>query len=99
MRQHELKIWPPYFEAVAAGVKRHEIRVDDRGFAVGDILRLREWHPGSGTLWLDGSPESCVVDPHHTGRELRVRVTYKSSGGTWELPDKLCVLSIAKELT
>lgn len=42
---HELKTWPPYFEAVVKGEKTFEVRVNDRGFGVGDILCLREWDP------------------------------------------------------
>lgn len=45
MKIHELKVWPDYFFAVYAGTKRFELRRDDRGFAVMDILALREWDP------------------------------------------------------
>ena len=40
---HDLKTIQPYFDEVAAGRKRFEIRFDDRGFAVGDWLCLKEW--------------------------------------------------------
>lgn len=32
-----------YFSAVSEGKKTFELRKDDRGFEVGDKLRLREW--------------------------------------------------------
>ena len=43
MTIHELKIWPQYFDAIASGIKTFEVRKDDRGFAVGDTLVLKEW--------------------------------------------------------
>ena len=47
MNRHELKTWPQYFAAVRLGKKRFEIRRNDRDFAVGDILVLREFDPES----------------------------------------------------
>jgi len=46
--RHELKVWPEYFEPVAGGWKRFELRKDDRGFKVGDAVVLKEWDPESG---------------------------------------------------
>ena len=43
MKRHELKIWPEYFDPVEAGLKTFEIRKNDRGFAMGDRLLLREF--------------------------------------------------------
>lgn len=60
MREHDLKTLPQYFRPVKAGVKRFEVRVDDRGFEPGDILNLVEWDPDAG----------------FTGDSCRVRVTY-----------------------
>jgi len=42
---HFLKTWPPYFQAIASGSKTFELRRNDRGYAVGDILVLREFEP------------------------------------------------------
>ena len=42
-QSHELKILPKYFEAVVAGVKRFELRKNDRNFKVGEQIILREW--------------------------------------------------------
>ena len=43
MTKHELKCLPEYFDAVAWQGKRFEIRKDDRGYHVGDLVQLREW--------------------------------------------------------
>jgi len=46
---HELKTVNPYFTLVWMGDKRAELRNNDRNFAVGDILVLREFTPGNST--------------------------------------------------
>jgi hypothetical protein len=78
---HYLKTWPEYFAAILDGRKTFEIRRDDRGFDVGDVLHLAEW-----------DPERAL----NSGRELRVRVTYYVGRGAWGLPAGLCVMGIAR---
>ena len=80
-RQHELKTWPGAFEAVRVGAKNYEIRKDDRDFQVGDVLFLREY---------------VVAEDRYTGRTLRVRVTYKTEGGSFGLQRDLCVMAITR---
>lgn len=58
---HELKTWPAYLDEVWQGHKILDLRPDDRGFEAGQVLRLRDWHPGPGT-W--------------GGRSVFVRVTH-----------------------
>lgn len=41
---HELKTDGVAFEAVWQGRKAFELRIDDRGFSVGDLLDLRDKH-------------------------------------------------------
>lgn len=78
--EHELKTWQSYFHAIADGTKTFEIRRDDRGFRVGDTLRLRETEYGSG---------------NYTGREERRLITqilrYESDLG---LMDGYAILSL-----
>ncbi len=63
---HELKIWPCYFKNVVDKEKTFEIRENDRHYAVGDYLLLREW-----------SPET----EGYSGRETLVKVIYFYEGG------------------
>ena len=79
--KHDLKTWPAMFRAVALGYKTHEIRTNDRGFAVGDVLHLREWVPA-----VEG----------YTGNSYAVEVTYITPGGEWGISDSLCVMSIRR---
>jgi hypothetical protein len=65
VKLHDLKSWPEYFVAVADGRKTFEVRKSDRGFMVGDHLRLREWDPRT---------------EQYTGREIERRITYIFSG-------------------
>lgn len=58
---HALKTYAMYFGLVLSGDKPFEVRKDDRGYSVGDILHLRETK--------DGTEE-------YTGRSLHRRITY-----------------------
>ena len=40
---HQLKILPEYFVAVTEGIKKFEVRQNDRNFKVGDFLALNEF--------------------------------------------------------
>lgn len=42
---HHLKTWPIYWDAVKDGSKPFEIRKNDRGYQVGDVLHLFRWDP------------------------------------------------------
>lgn len=46
---HDLKILTQHFVDVKSGRKKAELRKDDRDFAVGDMLILREWENGQYT--------------------------------------------------
>lgn len=40
---HELKVLPEYYRAIVNDIKTFEIRFNDRGYKVGDVLLLKEW--------------------------------------------------------
>lgn len=46
---HEVKLSSIYFDDVAAGIKNFELRKNDRGYKVGDILKLNEVKSGKET--------------------------------------------------
>ncbi len=46
--EHDLKVWPKFYEALVDGTKTFEYRNNDRDYAVNDILHLREWDPIGG---------------------------------------------------
>lgn len=46
MKQHQLKTLPEYYEALRTGVKKFEIRKNDRDFKVGDVLLLFKYENG-----------------------------------------------------
>ncbi len=81
---HELKIWPPYFQAIWKGTKTFEIRKDDRGFDVGHLLLLREW-----------SPEA----KRYTGSYLLKAVTYVMHGGRFGLEVGHVVMGLRDPVT
>jgi len=45
---HQLKIWPEFFAKLADGTKTFEVRRNDRGFKMGDVLWLHEWSEAEG---------------------------------------------------
>jgi hypothetical protein len=60
-RVHSLKTVQPYFNDVASGAKKFEVRHDDRNFQVNDVLILKEYDPKNHTC---------------TGKILVAKVTY-----------------------
>ena len=76
---HVLKTWPEAWDAIRQGLKKYEIRKNDRDYKVGDSLYLREYDPKTEGF---------------SGRALCVEITYMTPGGSWGIPAGLCVLSI-----
>lgn len=79
MKVHELKTWPKYFEAISENRKQFEVRKDDRGFQVGDVLHLKEWNE---------------IQEIYTGMELLVQVSYILKGGQFGIEEGFCVMGI-----
>jgi hypothetical protein len=79
MNAHKLKTWPEYFDKVRDGIKRFEVRKNDRDFQVGDILTLEEYNP---------------IECKFTGRWYLARVDYILQGG-FGLKKGYCVMGIS----
>jgi len=45
---HQLKIEPGHFRDIELGLKEYEVRKDDRGFKVGNVVVLLEYHGAYG---------------------------------------------------
>ncbi|ATM78953.1 hypothetical protein CRN79_25340 [Serratia fonticola] len=70
MKKHDLKILPEHLAAVVSGEKKAEFRLNDREFAVGDLLRLSE------VEWL-----GCYCG--RTGNHTYVRITHITDLAEW----------------
>jgi len=84
MRQHNLKIWPEFFDDVATGIKPFELRRNDRDYQIGDTLHLEEFQPMLGSF---------------TGRSCNVVVTYimhaTRNAEKIGLPEDFCIMAIS----
>ncbi len=80
---HHLKTWPEPFEAIWTGLKDWELRKDDRGFQVGDILHLVETAEG-GVLPI----------PDRPSRSLYMEVIWMLRGPAFGLPEGYVIMSL-----
>jgi hypothetical protein len=76
--EHKLKTSLGVFTDVKRGRKTFEYRRDDRGFAVGDTLVLKEWGKGCG----------------YTGESVKAKVTYLLRGPAFGVPEGYVIMSI-----
>lgn len=53
MSKHELKLDSKFFDDVKSGKKNFEIRNNDRGFEIGDILELKSYSPQTNSYVVD----------------------------------------------
>lgn len=79
-RTHDLKTWPTPYDAVAAGLKPWELRLNDRDYQVGDRLRLRRWVP---------------VAESYSGEETTRQVAWLLKGPAFGLPEGYVIMSLS----
>ena len=98
-RTHHLKTWPEPFEATRAGLKMFEVRKDDRGFAVGDVVVLCKWVPRSSDGSTGGhflSESGGEVGNHTHAARVACVIRYMLHGGRFGLPDGIVVLGLVQ---
>lgn len=84
---HDLKTDPEVFDALASGKKTFEIRLDDRGYNVGDTLLLRKTRY-TGEQMHFGDPLE------YTGDEERRLVTHILRGPIYGLERGWVIMSV-----
>lgn len=60
MARIEKKLWSEYFDRIASGKKKYELRLNDFDISEGDVLVLKEWDRDK---------------TEYTGREIEKHVT------------------------
>ena len=93
MTTHNLKTHPEYFQAIWDEKRNFELRRDDVGFQVGDILHLQEWDP------TRVSPKDPLdYDTWYTGRTSVRVITYilRASPADFgsPVPKGFCIMAI-----
>jgi hypothetical protein len=76
---HDIKVDPRLLEEIQRGVKTHEVRVFDRNYQRGQVLRQRGYDQ---------------VRQEYTGRAVFSRITNITQPGTYGLPNNIGVMSI-----
>jgi Domain of unknown function (DUF3850) len=80
MKEHELKCWPDHFRDICRSIKTFEVRRNDRGFEVGDVLILKCWDPQRSDYIRDPVIGDVL--------QVRRRITYILPGGQFGIePD------------
>lgn len=91
MQEHHLKTHPEVFRAVVSGLKTFELRRNDRGFEIGDLLILDEWDP---TIEEPYGPGEGGAYKGYTGAHFAVYVRYILPGGQFGLDKDYVAMSI-----
>ena len=84
-KEHMLKTDPAVFQDVLDGSKTFEIRFNDRGYQIGDLIVLKETK-FTGQQMKSGQPLA------YTGREIQKRISYVLGG--YGLQDDWVILGV-----
>lgn len=89
-RIHKLKTHPQMFADLRESRKRFEVRRDDRGFRIGDVLELHEWPVEDRDCMIDHVDSSCM----RATQRIRFSVTYILRGGEWGIEPGYVVMGL-----
>lgn len=96
MAEHCLKTAAPYWDAIARGEKKFEVRRDDRGFQRGDTLLLRRMCDDDVRAYA--RPDGGRTGIPKQARTIRARVDWILTGGQIGVEPGYVVMSISPEL-
>ena len=71
--QHEIKIKKPYADAILEGRKNFEVRVNDRGYNAGDVVRFN-------VIEETNTAQGWVLILDHGLNKKKYKITYVHSG-------------------
>lgn len=80
-RDHHLKVWTEFFDAIESGAKPFEVRRNDRDYRVGDMLHLRDYDPYTDTF---------------SGRTAVRVVSYILKGGIFGVDPEFVVMGLQR---
>ena len=60
MAVHQVKSWPEYFGPISHHTKTFDLRKDDRGYTLGDVITFEEFRPGVGEY--TGKKTTCRIN-------------------------------------
>ncbi len=87
MTTHFLKTDPAAFDEVEAGRKTYELRKDDRGFEIGDTLKLRKTR-------FTGEEMKAGAPLEYTGDEGTRTILHVLRGPIYGLAENWAILSM-----
>jgi hypothetical protein len=81
IKEHVVKCWPEFFDAIELGLKPFDVRRNDRDYQLCDILVLERYDPSYG-----------YTEPH---KEMRKVISYVLAGGQFGIEPGFVVLGLA----
>lgn len=76
---HFLKCWPEQFDAIVEGAKTFDVRINDRPFALGDVVVMLGYYPN---------------EKYYSNRSVPKIITYILDGGQFGVKEGYCVLGL-----